>query len=90
MIGKTFEWLSDSSHWYDTRFDYGIFSQLQAHIRFSAIALVIALAIALPLGLAIGHTGKAKSLVTAINAVRALPTVGVLVLRSGTRRTGWA
>ena len=80
MIGKTFEWLFDAAHWKDTQFDYGIFSQLQAHIRFSAIALVIALAIALPLGLAIGHTGKAKSLVSAINAVRALPTVGVLVL----------
>lgn len=80
MIWKTFQWLSDSTHWYDTKFDFGIFSQLQAHIRFSAIALVIALAIALPLGLAIGHTGKATSMVTVVNAVRALPTVGVLVL----------
>jgi osmoprotectant transport system permease protein len=80
MIGKTFEWLTDSTHWYDTKFDFGIFSQLQAHVRFSAIALVIALIIALPLGLAIGHTGRFTSLVTVINAVRALPTVGVLVL----------
>ena len=44
------------------------------------IALAIALVIALPLGLWIGHTGKATWLVSVANAVRALPTVGVLVL----------
>lgn len=80
MIAAVFTWLNDPGHWRDTRFDVGIISQLEAHIRFSAIALAIALVIALPLGLAIGHTGKGTSLVSIANAVRALPTVGVLVL----------
>ena len=60
--------------------DKGIATQLQTHITFTLIALAIALAIALPLGLFIGHTGRLTFLVTAANALRALPTVGVLVL----------
>lgn len=80
MIGDVIRWLNDPSHWRDTRFDIGIVSQLQSHIWFSAIALAIALAVALPLGLAIGHTGRWTSLVSVANAVRALPSVGVLVL----------
>ena len=44
------------------------------------MAVLIALAIALPLGLFIGHTGRLSFIVTAANTLRALPTVGVLVL----------
>ncbi|ROR89447.1 ABC transporter permease [Nocardioides aurantiacus] len=80
MIGDTFGWLTDAAHWRSTNFDTGIWDQLLAHIGFCAIALVVAVAIGLPLGLWIGHSGKATWLVTVVNAVRALPTVGVLVL----------
>jgi osmoprotectant transport system permease protein len=80
MIGNVFTWLNDPGHWHNTRFDTGIISQLAAHVRFSGIAVLIALAIALPVGLVIGHTGKATFVVNAANAIRALPTVGVLVL----------
>jgi osmoprotectant transport system permease protein len=80
MIGNVFGWITDPAHWRSTSFDTGIWGQLGAHIGFSAIALVIGLVIALPLGLWIGHTGNATWLVSAANAVRALPTVGVLVL----------
>jgi osmoprotectant transport system permease protein len=80
MIGDVFDWLTDPAHWESTSFDTGIWSQLGSHVWFTLIALVIALAIALPLGLWIGHTGRATWLVSVANAVRALPTVGVLVL----------
>lgn len=80
MIGAVLTWLNDPSHWRDTKFDVGILSQLETHVRYSFIAVLIALVIALPIGLAIGHTGKATSLVSVANAIRALPTVGVLVL----------
>jgi osmoprotectant transport system permease protein len=80
MIGNVFGWLTTSSHWRDSRGFTGIASQLEAHIRFSLIAVLIALVIALPLGLLVGHTGKGTFLVTAANTLRALPTVGVLVL----------
>lgn len=80
MIGDVFQWLLDSDHWYSTPFDAGIVEQLLNHLRYSAIAVAIALVIALPAGLAIGHTGRAAWLISGANAVRALPTVGVLVL----------
>lgn len=80
MIGDVLGWLSDPAHWQSTGFDTGILAQLGAHVWFTVIALAVALVIALPLGLWIGHTGRATWLVSATNAVRALPTVGVLVL----------
>lgn len=80
MIGDVVSWLTDGSHWSDTRFDTGIVTQLLAHLRFCGIALAIALLIALPLGLFIGHTRRGTWVVAAANALRALPTVGVLVL----------
>jgi osmoprotectant transport system permease protein len=80
MIGDVFDWLTDPAHWESTSFDTGILAQLGSHVWFTLIALVIGLAVALPLGLWIGHTGRATWLVSVANAVRALPTVGVLVL----------
>ncbi|SDS65656.1 osmoprotectant transport system permease protein [Nocardioides scoriae] len=80
MIGDVLGWLTDPAHWRSTNFDTGIWDQLVAHVGFSALALAVALVIGLPLGLWIGHTGRATWLVSVVNAVRALPTVGVLVL----------
>jgi osmoprotectant transport system permease protein len=80
MISNVFHWLTNSAHWRDGHGVSGIATQLQAHMTYSFIAVLIALVIALPLGLFIGHTGRGTFLVTATNTLRALPTVGVLVL----------
>jgi osmoprotectant transport system permease protein len=80
MISDVFTWLNDPSHWRDSRVFDGIPTQLLNHLRYSAIALVIAAAIALPLGLVIGHTRRGGWFVSAVNAIRAIPTVGLLVL----------
>jgi osmoprotectant transport system permease protein len=80
MIGNVFHWLTDSAHWRNAHGVTGIAGQLQAHVTYSFVAVLIALALALPLGLLIGHTSKGTFLVTAANTLRALPTVGVLVL----------
>jgi len=80
MIGDVFTWLNDPSHWRDTAYFTGIRTQLLDHLRFSAIALAIGAAIALPLGVLIGHSGRATWLVGAVNALRAIPGVGLLVL----------
>ncbi len=84
MINDVFNWLTDPSHWTSTAFDTGIWGQLGAHILYCVIALVIALAIslviALPLGLWIGHPSSFTWIISVANALRALPTVGVLVL----------
>ncbi|CCH80030.1 Binding-protein-dependent transport systems inner membrane component [Nostocoides japonicum T1-X7] len=80
MIGNVLRWLNDPDNWNGTQFTTGIWAQLQTHLLYSVIAVLAALVIGLPLGLAIGHTGRATSLISGLNAVRALPTVGVLVL----------
>jgi osmoprotectant transport system permease protein len=82
MISDVIKWLNDPAHWRDRPSDsfIGIPSQIADHLRFSAIALVIALAIALPIGLAVGHTGRGTWVVSAANALRSIPGVGLLVL----------
>jgi len=80
MIGDVFSWLADPSHWEGTAFDPGILQQLGSHVWYCLIAIVIALLIGLPVGLWIGHSDKATWLVSLANAVRSLPTVGLLVL----------
>jgi osmoprotectant transport system permease protein len=82
MISDVFTWLNDPAHWRDRPADsfVGIPSEVLTHLRFSGIALLIALAIALPAGMLIGHTGRGTPVVSAVNAVRAIPTVGLLVL----------
>ena len=81
MIGEVIKWLNDPGHWKDSAlYGDGIFTQLTRHVTYSLVAVLIGLLIALPLGLWIGHTGKATWLVSGANAIRALPTVGLLVL----------
>ena len=59
----------------------GIPAQIGYHLLYSAIALLIALAIAVPLGILIGYTGRGEALVAGFaNALRALPSLGLLVL----------
>jgi osmoprotectant transport system permease protein len=80
VISDVLTWLNDPTHWRNTRVFTGIPTQLLDHLRYSLIALLIAAAIALPLGLLIGHTGRGGWLVSGVNAIRAIPTVGLLVL----------
>ena len=80
MISDVFTWLNDPSHWRDSAIFDGIPTQLLNHLRYSVIALLIAAAIALPLGLLIGHTRRGGWFVSTVNAIRAIPTVGLLVL----------
>lgn len=79
-LGDVFTWLNDPSHWRDSPDFTGISTELLNHVRYSLIALAIAAAVALPLGLLIGHSGRGGWFVSGMNAVRAIPTVGLLVL----------
>jgi osmoprotectant transport system permease protein len=82
MIGDVFTWLNDPSHWRDdpSLGFVGIPSQIFTHLRYSGLAMAIALLIALPAGLVIGHTRRATWVVSLVNAVRSIPGVGLLVL----------
>jgi osmoprotectant transport system permease protein len=80
MTGNVFVWLNDPLNWTGTRFQAGIIDQIGAHLWYTAIALVISGVIGFPLGLFIGHTGRATWLVSVANGLRALPTIGLLIL----------
>jgi osmoprotectant transport system permease protein len=59
----------------------GLGVRIAEHLQYTVIAVLVAAAIAVPAGLAIGHTGRGTFLVvSAVNALRALPTLGVLLL----------
>lgn len=75
MINSIFEWLTSSATWSG---DTGLGARLVEHLWYSLLAVVIAAVIAIPLGLWVGHTGKAKWLVTLANSLRAVPTLGLL------------
>jgi osmoprotectant transport system permease protein len=72
------DWLTTGANWSGNS---GVWSRLLEHLWYTAIVLVIAMVIALPLGAVIGHTGRATGLVSGLaNALRALPTLGLLIL----------
>ncbi len=51
------------------------------HLYYSGLAVLAAMLIGLPLGLLIGHTGRARTLISTIAGLwRALPTLGLVIL----------
>lgn len=80
MLHKVIVWLNDPQNWAGTATTDGIWRQLLTHSEYCGIALLIALLIGIPLGLFIGHTGRMRWLIAGANALRAIPTVGLLVL----------
>ena len=71
-------WFTDPANWTGSG---GIPTQIGYHLLYSAVALLAALAIAVPLGIVIGYTGRGEALVAGFaNALRALPSLGLLVL----------
>ncbi|HXV92612.1 MAG TPA: ABC transporter permease [Pseudonocardia sp.] len=71
-------WLFDPANWSGAG---SIPQRLVEHLGYTALTLIIALAIAVPLGAWIGHTGRGGFLVVGLaNGLRALPTLGLLVL----------
>jgi len=59
----------------------GLWARILEHLQYTAVAVGVSALIAIPVGLLIGHTGRGSFLVvTSVNALRALPTLGVLLL----------
>ncbi|PXX13234.1 osmoprotectant transport system permease protein [Mycolicibacterium moriokaense] len=59
----------------------GLAARIAEHLQYTAVAVVMSVLIAVPIGMLIGHTGRGTFLVvTGVNALRALPTLGVLLL----------
>ncbi|MET3901476.1 ABC transporter permease [Paenarthrobacter sp. 4246] len=78
IFAETVAWLTSSKNWTGSG---GIPTRLLEHLQYSALVLLIAAAIAVPIGLYIGHTGRGRVVAVAVaGALRALPTLGLLVL----------
>jgi osmoprotectant transport system permease protein len=76
MISDVFAWFGDPANWQGPE---GIVNRVLQHLGYTGLALVIALVIAVPIGLFVGHTGRGGVLlVGAGNAIRALPTLGLV------------
>ena len=59
----------------------GLAARIAEHLQYTAVAVLVSALIAVPIGMLIGHTGRGTFLVvTAVNSLRALPTLGVLLL----------
>ncbi|MCV7067314.1 ABC transporter permease subunit [Mycolicibacterium farcinogenes] len=59
----------------------GLTARIVEHLQYTVAAVVASAVVAIPVGLLIGHTGRGTFLVvTGVNALRALPTLGVLLL----------
>ena len=59
----------------------GLGARILEHLQYTGVAVAVSALIAIPIGLIIGHTGRGALLVvTGVNALRALPTLGILLL----------
>ena len=75
MIASIVEWLTSSATWSG---ETGLWARIVEHLWYSLLAVSIAAVVAVPLGLWVGHTGRARWLVTLANSLRAVPTLGLL------------
>ena len=78
MIPSLVSWFTDPANWSG---EDGIPNRVLQHLGYTVLTIAIAAAIAVPIGLWVGHTGRARWLVTLANSARAVPT-----LRSPVRR----
>lgn len=78
LFAQTWAWLTDPANWSGYS---GIPARLGEHAFYAALTVVIAAVIAIPIGAYVGHTGRGRVVVVAIaGALRAVPTLGLLVL----------
>jgi len=76
-----FAWIVDPAHWIDRVGYPSIATRLAEHLAYTGLAILIAAVIAIPAGLAIGHTGRGRTVAVIIaGGARALPTLGLLSL----------
>ena len=75
MIPSLLSWFTDPENWTG---EDGIPHRTLQHLEYTAVTLVIAALIAIPIGLWVGHTGRARWLVSLANSLRAVPTLGLL------------
>ncbi|MCV7402817.1 ABC transporter permease [Mycobacterium fragae] len=78
FIGQALSYLFTADNWFGP---VGLGARTLEHLEYTALAVAASALLAVPVGLIIGHTGRGTLVVvSAVNALRALPTLGVLLL----------
>lgn len=78
FLQQAFAYLFTAENWAGKA---GIGARIFEHLQYTGLAVAVSALIAIPIGLYIGHTGRGSvGVVTAVNALRAMPTLGVLLL----------
>jgi osmoprotectant transport system permease protein len=78
FVGQAVSYLCTAANWAGP---VGLAARTVEHLEYTALAVAVSALIAIPLGLIVGHTGRGTLVVVSlVNALRALPTLGVLLL----------
>jgi osmoprotectant transport system permease protein len=76
FVGQAVSYLCTAANWAGP---VGLAARTVEHLEYTALAVAVSALIAIPLGLIVGHTGRGTLVVVSlVNALRALPTLGVL------------
>lgn len=77
LFSEAFSYILDGANWAGPT---GIGARLLEHMWYSLLAVVLSATVAIPIGLIIGHLRRGDAVVVGlVNALRSLPTLGVLV-----------
>lgn len=77
MMQQVWTWLTASINWHGGD---SIPTRLLQHIEYCMITLAIAVIIAIPLGSWIAHCGQGRWIISAVNALRAVPSLWLLLI----------
>ncbi|BBZ46878.1 ABC transporter permease [Mycobacterium parmense] len=78
FVAEALSYLLTAANWTGP---VGLAARTLQHLEYTAAAVVASALIAVPMGMIIGHTGRGALLVVgAVNGLRSLPTLGVLLL----------
>ena len=78
FIEQAVSYLFTASNWSGP---VGLAARTLEHLEYTAAAVAVSALIAIPVGMIVGHTGRGTLVVVSlVNALRALPTLGVLLL----------
>ncbi len=76
IFSQVLAWFADAAHWHGPG---GVPVRIAEHLYYTVVTVLIASSIAVPLGLLVGHTARGEVLLVGLaNAMRALPTLGLL------------
>jgi osmoprotectant transport system permease protein len=78
FLGQALSYLFTADNWFGP---VGLAQRTLEHLEYTAVAVAMSALVAVPLGLVVGHTRRGTLVVVSlVNALRALPTLGVLLL----------